>query len=755
MNKVLVGVISSLATLGIVGGAGAIALSSPNVKENLNVSFGQSDLMGNNISENNKKLQQLSNELAEKNMLLAEEQDKVFNLTNQVDKLNEDKIQCKIQIANLKGDNANLTKDVETLNRNLTTANNKVTTLENRVSNYQTQITNLRNTNTRLNENLTTYRNENNDLKVQLSDAIQDYNMMQEERDILAQDIERYFEQVQELDARIIEKDDEIIELNNQIMSKQMTIYDLQSDIESNNIRIANLQNELTLAESERSELISEIENLTSQVNILNDEITNNTSTINDLSLQLADIRIQLSDKEDELVICQENIIELNATIQSLQTSMIELSAKIDYYEHVLENYVIVNYVVSSESNYVVQDKNSSVNFENPIKSGYIFTGWSLTENGAVIDENTIFVEDTTLFAVFMKEPVANDFYKKRKLPNGDWVYSDSNGSSSYAGVWYQKASESTIKQIYPDGYLWEVKEVIDNNRVVVSTNSNGSVGTIVYDVSIDKTTLVDAQTGYNYAHCMQDNVLLLSNGSTNTLFDLTAETLVSKVSNYNYMLDTFLDLPSGDCLLGGDSFSNRLYIYRTNTRTIGELYMGGKRWTLMSKFNSGIALAGNASLAGIVKYDDNTKELKFVEIPDISGVTNIIIVNEKYALIRGSDKYFRYCVEDDSLLEVDSDTNSIFLMSVSISENELLLTGKQAYCGLFLYDAEENTLRTLYNPNYEYAVYSKYEMYDNGNILFSDSQGNYKVVYIAHTKTAELYNKNIDYNTYTGENNE
>ena len=35
MNKVLVGVISSLAALGIVGGAGAIALSSPDVKENL------------------------------------------------------------------------------------------------------------------------------------------------------------------------------------------------------------------------------------------------------------------------------------------------------------------------------------------------------------------------------------------------------------------------------------------------------------------------------------------------------------------------------------------------------------------------------------------------------------------------------------------------------------------------------------------------------------------------------------------------
>ena len=143
MNKVLVGVISSLATLGLVGGAGAIALSSPNVKENLSVSFGQSDLMGNNISANNKKIQELSNELAEKNMLLIKQQDEMFNLTNQVDELNEDKLQYKIQIANLKGDNANLTSEINTLNNQVTIANNKVTTLENRVSNYQNQITNL------------------------------------------------------------------------------------------------------------------------------------------------------------------------------------------------------------------------------------------------------------------------------------------------------------------------------------------------------------------------------------------------------------------------------------------------------------------------------------------------------------------------------------------------------------------------------------------------------------------------------------
>ena len=149
MNKVLVGVISSLATLGIVGGAGAIALSSPDVKENLSVSFGQNDLLGNNVTSNNNKIKELSGQLSDTKILLAVEQNKVLDLTNQVDKLNEDKTQCKVQIAILKGDNADLTSEVNTLNNKITTANNKITTLENRVSSYQTQITNLKNTNTK------------------------------------------------------------------------------------------------------------------------------------------------------------------------------------------------------------------------------------------------------------------------------------------------------------------------------------------------------------------------------------------------------------------------------------------------------------------------------------------------------------------------------------------------------------------------------------------------------------------------------
>ena len=129
--------------------------------------------------------------------------------------------------------------------------------------------------------------------------------------------------------------------------------------------------------------------------------------------------------------------------------------------------------------------------------------------------------------------------------------------------------------------------------------------------------------------------------------------------------------------------------------------------------------------------------------------------VNSKYALILSSGVYYRYCLDDDSIVEVDSDTSSQFLLNFSLSENEMLYTGKQNYCGVFLYNAEQNTLRTLYNPNDNFAVYSEYIMYDNGNILLHDDLGSNKIVYIANTKTVEMYNSSIDYNTYTGANNE
>ena len=133
--------------------------------------------------------------------------------------------------------------------------------------------------------------------------------------------------------------------------------------------------------------------------------------------------------------------------------------------------------------------------------------------------------------------------------------------------------------------------------------------------------------------------------------------------------------MPSSDCLLGGDTFSSRLYIYRTETRKIGELYIGGQRWTFMGLFDSGIAIAGNASLAGLVKYDDNTKQVKLIGADVISSISGIEIINSKYALIHDSGRYLRYCVEDDTLVEVDSDTTSHFSLQMPISENEILFT--------------------------------------------------------------------------------
>lgn len=753
MNKVLVGVISSLATLGLVGGAGAIALTSPEVKENLNISYGQSDLMGNNVSSNNKKIQELNNELAEKNMLLVEEQDKILLLTTQVEKLSGEELQYKVEIANLKGDNVNLTTEVETLTRNLTTANNKVTTLEARVSSYQTQITNLRNTNTQLNNNLYELRQQNSLLTSDLELVTADAEMYKSELESLQEDYENNVERIQELETLIAEKESTITELQNQKNSLQMTIYDLETDLDGRNQYVLTLQTQIEELNAEKESLNTQITALNNEISSLNSTIADNTNTINDLTMQLADVQTQLNEKAEALVNSQETVTQLNSTISTLETEIAEYQNKLQYYENALENYMIIDYNVSSVSNYIIQDKDSGILAENPVKDGYIFKGWSLSENGTLVDSATTFTEDTTLYAVFQKEPTLDDFYRTGKLANGDYICCDANSSDAYRGVWYYSSADKKAKQIYPNGLLFSYNYLDDDRLLLTDSSYNG--GTIVYIISQERVVVVDETTGYLEMHCTSGNILILSNNSTNTVFDMNTEQLISKNSNYNYMLDTFLDLPSGDCLLGGDSFSSALYIYRSSTQKIEDLYRGGKRWISMGVFDSGIALAGNASLAGILKYDDNTKQHTLIENENITGVTSINIINSKYALILSSGVYYRYCVEDDSIVAVDSDTSSQFLLSLSISENEMLFTGKQNYCGLFMYDAEQNTLRTLFNPNDNMAVYGYYKMYDNGNILFHDWSESDRVVYIASTKTAEEYRSNIDYNTYTGETNE
>lgn len=754
MNKILVGVVSSLATLGLVGGAGAIALSSPEIKDNLSISFGTNDILGNTVSTGMKRFEELSNEIVQTNILLAQEKEKVVILTNQVENFKQEELKYKVEIANLNGDNANLTSEIATLNNDLNIANNKVTTLENRVSSYQSQISSLRNTNTQLNNSLSTLQTENSVLESNISTLTNELAICTSELESLQEDYDNNVTRIEELENTITLKEQNISALQNEKNSLQMSIYDLQSDIDSNNQYIATLSRQIEEKNVEIDGLNAEIVTLNSQILEKNNQIAINETTISNLTEQLTTLQSQLDAKNEELALSQESISQFSALISELQVEVDECKNKIDMYESALQNHVIINYNIQSTDNYILQDKESGILAENPTLDGHIFSGWSLTENGKVIDNETTFSEDTTLYAVFLKEPTLDDFYMKRKLPNGDYFCSDANQTSgAYNGVWYYSSADKKARQIYPNGLMWDIHQ-IDEDRFVFSDDSY-SQETFYYSFSEDKVIVVDIDAGYMFVHCTKDNALILSNYSKNTIFDLNTEQMISKKNNYNYTLDTYLDLPSGDCLLGGDNFSSSLYIYRTNTKTIEELYKSGMRWKYMALFDSGVALAGNQNLTGILKYDDNTKQTKLIEIADISGITGIQIVNSKYAMILAGTRYFRYCIEDDSIEEIFFETRVEFWMGVLVSENEMVFTGKQNYCGIYLYNAEENTLTMLYNPNYNYAVYSKYSVYDNGNILFQDSSGNNKAVYIASTKTAEAYNKNIDYNTYTGANNE
>jgi len=719
MNKILVGVISSLATLGIVGGAGAIALSSPDVKENLSVSFGQNDLLGNNVTSNNNKIKELSGQLSDTKILLAVEQNKVLDLTNQVDKLNEDKTQCKVQIAILKGDNADLTSEVNTLNNKITTANNKITTLENQVSNYQTQITNLRNTNTKLNNNIQTLRSENTQLESDLSIATSELEMMNSELEMLKLDNDNNILQIQELENSIMDKENEIIGLQDSISQNEMTISDLEMEISNKNAQIEVLENEQSNANVEITNLNNEIAILNTEISDLNNTISTNNETIMELNNTISTKNDEIVTLESQLEESHNTINSLNAQVETLSSEITALNQQVSSYESLLENYAVVDYVVDGTSNLIIQDKNSNISFDNPKKYGYKFTGWSLTNDGDLLSADYMIAGDMTLYAVFEQKYGFSDLSYYGKLDETHYICSKYDG---IAGVFIYDVENWYSEQLYSQGYYWCNCHVFASGDALISSDKYGVDGLLYY--SKEKNTITKI---YNYRYqwktCVDigNGKYLItggmgSGGSTNIIFDDNTKT-ISQVTGGGFC-EKFIKLQDGNLLgLGGSATYfdiENLTATQVFTPSVSASYVQTK------ELPNGDVLFGSYSAdTGCHLFNLETKQCTTI-LETGGAYCEYTILNNNLCLINSRDDNFLYEYDyvNRQLLEnqyefVNGTTSNY--RSFALKNGDALLFERK---GIYLYDATAKSLGLIFEDSIN--GYSGVFELANGDVFIS-----------------------------------
>ena len=734
MNKLLVGVISSLATIGLVGGAGAIALSSPNVRDNLNISYGNNEILGNDLSQNNNTITKLSKELAETNTLLSIEQDKVNNLTSELNKLNEDKLQYKIDIANLKGDNANLEKEITTLNNSLISANNKIANYETRISSYQTQITNLRNTNTNLNNQITTLRNTNSTLKNDLNIVTNDLEMLTQELEVLQQENSTNVELIDSL--------------RNEISLREIDIQNLNKTLEDNQEHISSLENEISTNVETIHSLEYDISLLNSEINVLNDEILAKEQqlnlmqeTINANNVEIAELTTNLENKDTE-------IAQLYSTISTLQNEITTLTNRLNYLETALNNKLIINYVVDGEDNILIQDMDSPINFVAPTKSGYEFIGWSLTEAGEIVTEDIVFVEDTTLYAQYQSLPTYNDFFYKTRASTGEYVcYKSKTGK--YQGVYVCDTQSSYARQVYPVGNNWSLL-THDNVKSIILTNTDDNV-TLAYLSNAEDKCVKIADVGYTGSTKFDGGAYYLYNETRHQLYNATDNMTYLDEEHIGNIMNVSKKLDSGNYLLGSrEDLSSRIYFYNVTSKQFKVVYDNYSRWSSISEMCDGMPMIFSTADCGKTRFlvfVEDTEEMRVIDTNNAgiyqynsqldSKINRVLIQFENASIV--------YDHEQNTTHRIDfCIPYSMFKGGYSSERNDVFF---KVDGGFYFFDTvkEEYTHYEIGNIK-TMTTYSK-----SYNILIETETGD-KYVYIYNTNAIETFDEAKDYTTYIGE---
>lgn len=207
----------------------------------------------------------------------------------------------------------------------------------------------------------------------------------------------------------------------------KLEIEELKVLINSANLQIKDLQDDNLLKSSEISNL--------------NNSIIENNSRIAELEKSNDDKSEEIKNLQADNLAKIEEIESLSSSVEVNNAQISDLQSQISSYEDLLINYVVVTYVIDGISNVVIQRKGSTADYHNfTTISG--FAGWSKTEDGLNIVDDSYIVEDGDIFfaviqvveSTFVVKEGADEYtYTFREgMTFREWVESEYNVDGYY-----------------------------------------------------------------------------------------------------------------------------------------------------------------------------------------------------------------------------------------------------------------------------------------------------------------------------------
>ena len=232
---------------------------------------------------------------------------------------------------------------------------------------------------------------------------------------------------------------------------------------------------------SEYDELIATyrdtITTLNNNINTLNTQIATLQSTITTKNGNITDLQSQITTLQTQKTNLESQIETLNGLIASLQS---EIENQYEY-EYTLD----ITYIVDGQPYaYGKARENGTVLVQPtaPIKNGYNFIGWSLTENGTIVDLTTTTLnQNTTLYAVFefgvqtISFTINGTTYQAESgMIWGDWVNSEYNTGSFGITQEYTINHRNRAIYVYYNDTIVVVTDTIISNGIYTLAGGGG-----------------------------------------------------------------------------------------------------------------------------------------------------------------------------------------------------------------------------------------------------------------------------------------
>lgn len=348
---------------------------------------------------------------------------------------------------------------------------------------------------------------------------------------------------------------------------------------------------------SEYDELIASyrdtITTLTNNINTLNSQITTLQNTISTKNGNISELQAQITTLQTQKTNLESQITSLNNQIASLQSQIASLQSE-------LEN--VYNYNYGLDITFMVDgDIYATGNARNggtilvaptePTKSGYVFSGWSYTANGTVVDLSTeVITTNTTFYAIFELAPLSftidgTTYYAEDGMTWGEWVESAYNVDNEWTT------------------YYW-----LDTDYVVLSNNYNTVIS------SVDSSNLILNNENYStmgMAYCFVAGTKVLTSVNGNS----------ENIENLNV----------GDEVVSLNVFTNEMYIAKIKFIKVTENVSNIVKVTLANgitiEMTEGHPLLCRDAFKTICDENENNKLKVGDEVYTINGYSEIVSI--------------------------------------------------------------------------------------------------------------------------------